>query len=214
MPLLLADLDDTLIDRRGSFRCWAAAFCAAHGLGDEVEWLAQVDAFGYTPRLEFHTAVRERFGLPHTVEQLAADYDRDYPGFTLAPSAESFALLRRLRASGWRIGVVTNGRLLQTRKLEQAGLASLVDACCVSEVEGIRKPERGIFERAAALCGQPLAGAWMAGDNPDADIRGAHALGLSTIWFRHGRTWSEPDFSPTLIVDSLEEALGRLAGLP
>lgn len=214
MPLLLIDLDDTLIDRRAGFRNWARDFCAAHGLGDEVEWLAQVDESGYRARNEFHAAVRERFGLAQDTDELTAAYDRDYPKFAVTPTAESLALLRRLRATGWRIGVVTNGGPLQLRKLETAGLAGLVDVCCVSQVEGVRKPAAGIFERAADLCGEPLAGAWMLGDNPEADIGGAHALGLATIWFRHGRDWVERDFTPTLVVDSLEQALTHLAGLP
>jgi FMN phosphatase YigB (HAD superfamily) len=214
MPLLLADLDDTLIDRRAGFRRWAETFCTEHGLENEVPWLERLDGFGYTPREEFHAAVRERFRLAKTVDQLAAAYDRDYPGFTVPPGALCIALLRRLRAAGWRIGVVTNGRALQVRKLRVAGLAELVDACCVSEVEGSRKPEPAIFLRAAELCGASIAGGWMAGDNPDADMRGAHALGLQTIWFRLGRDWVQPDFEPTLVVDSLEEALTHLAELP
>jgi hypothetical protein len=31
MALLLIDLDDSLIDRTGSFAAWARAFCARHG---------------------------------------------------------------------------------------------------------------------------------------------------------------------------------------
>lgn len=214
MPLLLVDLDDTLIDRRGSFRNWARDFCERQGIGDEVAWLEERDAYGYTPREELLAQARERFALREPVAELLADYRRDYPAYALPPSAEAQTLLRRLRAAGWRIGVVTNGHPTQARKLEAAGIADLVDTCCVSEVEGVRKPERAIFERAAERCGEPLAGGWMAGDNPEADIRGAHALGLHTIWFRHGREWDALDFAPTLVVDSLEEALAHLTQLP
>jgi putative hydrolase of the HAD superfamily len=214
MPLLLADLDDTLIDRRGSFRNWARDFCEQRGLGDEVAWLEELDRYGYTPRDEVLGRVRDRFGLAESLDELVSDYGRDYPTYALPPSAESCRLLRGLRDSGWRVGVVTNGRHYQLRKLEAAGIADLVDTCCVSEVEGVRKPDPAIFERAAERCGEPLAGAWMVGDNPDADIRGAHELGLRTIWFRHGRAWEAEDFEPTLQVDALEEALAHLTQLP
>ena len=214
MPLLLIDLDDTLIDRTAGLRRWAQRFCGEYELGDEVEWILEADGRGYTPRRDFHDAIRRRFVLRATVEELAERYDADYPEFAVAPSAEARVLLERLRREGWRVGVVTNGRPLQARKLAAAGLEELVDACCISEVEGVRKPDRRLFERAAALCGLPLTGAWMAGDNPNADMRGAHALGLHTIWFRLGRDWEEPDFTPTLAVDSLEEALAHLARLP
>jgi FMN phosphatase YigB (HAD superfamily) len=214
MPLLLIDLDDSLLDRRGTFRRWAESFCTANGLGDETAWLEEADGFGYVPKASFHAAVRERFALEQTVEELAAAFDRDYPTFAIPPTPRARGLLEHLRADGWRIGVVTNGRHLQLRKLEVAELADLVDACCISDVEGSRKPDAKLFELTAERCGEPLAGAWMAGDNPDADMRGAHALGLRTIWFRHGREWVEPDFEPTLVVDSLEEALTHLAELP
>ncbi len=214
MPLLLVDLDDTLIDRRGSFRNWAHDFCERYGLGDQVAWLVELDRFGYTPRDELLTQVRDRFSLDRSVSELVAAYRRDYPTYALPPSAEAIALLRRLREVGWRIGVVTNGHPTQSRKLEAAGIAELVDTCCVSETEGIRKPDPAIFELAAERCGEPLAGAWMAGDNPDADIRGAHELGLRTIWFRHGRAWEATDFEPTLTVDTLEEALAHLTHVP
>ena len=215
MPLLLADLDDTLLDRRGSFRDWAETFCTRHGLdADEVPWLVELDAYGYTSREEVFTRVRERFYFAEPVDALVAAYREEYPTFARPPSAEAVALLSGLRSRGWRIGVVTNGHPVQFRKLEVAGLDTLVDTCCVSELEGVRKPDPAIFERAAERCGEPLAGAWMIGDNPQADIGGAHALGLSTIWLRHGREWEEPAFGPTLAVDSLEAVLAHLAELP
>ncbi len=215
MPLLLIDLDDTLIDRRAGFRNWAHDFCARRGIDvGAVPWLEEIDAFGYTPREEFLARIRDRFSLTETLAELLADYDEEYPTYALPPGDRALELMRKLRAKGWRIGVVTNGRNLQSRKLDAAGLTGLVDTCCVSGVEGVRKPDPRIFELAAERCGEPLAGGWMAGDNPQADIGGADALGLGTIWFRHGRDWDEPSFAPTLQVDTLEEALGHLNELP
>jgi putative hydrolase of the HAD superfamily len=213
-PLLLIDLDDSLIDRRGSFRAWARGFCAGHGRDGELDWLIAQDRNGYAARDELFALVRERFGLADTVDELKERYREEHPRHTIPPPAEALARLDRLRATGWRVGVVTNGHPVQLAKLAAAGLADRVDACIVSEIEGVRKPDPRIFRLAAERCGASLDGAWMAGDNPDADLRGAHALGLDTIWFRLGRTWAEPDFEPTLAVDSLEEALAHLAQLP
>jgi putative hydrolase of the HAD superfamily len=123
------------------------------------------------------------------------------------PSPSAVTLLRGLRTDGWKIGIVTNGAPTQALKLEAAGLTEMVDACCISEVEGVRKPHPEIFRRTAARCDSALDGAWMVGDNPEADIAGAVALGLRTVWIDHGRTWSEVDYVPTAIVGTLEEAL-------
>lgn len=213
-PLLLIDLDDSLVDRRAGFGIWAGRFCAEHGLGDETAWLREIDADGYAPREDFLARIVERFELEATVEELLALYREEYPRCIPAPSAAAFELLAQLRERGWKIGVVTNGVHTQGTKLAVTGLAEVIDACCISGVDGYRKPDPRIFRLAAERCGTTLDGAWMAGDNPHADIGGAHALGLRTIWFRLGRTWAEPDFEPTLAVDSLEEALAHLAGLP
>jgi putative hydrolase of the HAD superfamily len=53
----------------------------------------------------------------------------------------------------------------------------------------------------------------MAGDNPEADIVGAAALGLETIWLRRSRDWPLEDVQPTHAVDTLDEALDLLLAL-
>ncbi|MEV6160242.1 HAD family hydrolase [Nonomuraea sp. NPDC052129] len=95
-----------------------------------------------------------------------------------------------LRAAGWRVGIVTNGIAdNQLGKLRRTGLANAVDGYAVSGVEGIRKPETGLFEITAQRCGTSLAkGGWMVGDNLIADIQGAQTAGLCTIWIDRG-TW-------------------------
>ncbi|MFI6811893.1 HAD family hydrolase [Nonomuraea sp. NPDC050328] len=51
-----------------------------------------------------------------------------------------------------------------------------------SGLEGVRKPDPRLFELAAQRCG----GGWMVGDDLTADIQGAAAAGLRTIWVDHG----------------------------
>ena len=41
MPLLLIDLDDSLIDRSGSFAAWARGFCAECGRDGDLDWLIE-----------------------------------------------------------------------------------------------------------------------------------------------------------------------------
>ena len=52
-----------------------------------------------------------------------------------------------------------------------------------------------------------LDGAWMIGDNADADIGAAHAAGIRSVWLRHGRPWPREDFAPTYEADSFPEAV-------
>ncbi|UOB09705.1 HAD family hydrolase [Streptomyces sp. HP-A2021] len=85
--------------------------------------------------------------------------------------------LSQLRASGWRVGIVSNGMAdNQLSKIERSGLGERVDACCVSGDVGFRKPDVRIFQLAADRCGLALAdGGWMIGDNPEHDIADASA---------------------------------------
>ena len=83
----------------------------------------------------------------------------------------------------------------------------MVDAWCVSEEAGVRKPEPAIFELAAERCGANLIGGWMVGDSPEADVAGGQAAGLQTAWIRRGRVWPEDDPMPDLLVDTVAEAV-------
>jgi putative hydrolase of the HAD superfamily len=51
VPLLLVDLDNTLVDRAGAFARWAREFASAHGGGAaDVQWLVTADRDGLFPR--------------------------------------------------------------------------------------------------------------------------------------------------------------------
>ena len=89
-----------------------------------------------------------------------------------------------------------------------AGLAELVDACCISEAEGHWKPAPELFGIAADRCGHTLEGAWMIGDNPVTDIGGAVACGVGAVWIRMNRSWPRDlDYRPTSEVDTFSEGV-------
>ena len=100
----------------------------------------------------------------------------------------------------------------QTGEITASGLDRLVDAWVVSEGVGFRKPEPGIFHAAADIVGASLEDAWMIGDRDDADILGAHRLGLRSSWLHLGRTWSQADYAPTHIADTVAAAIKHAAG--
>ncbi len=64
MPLLLVDLDNTLIDRAGAFARWALEFTSARGGGHEdTAWLVAADRDGFEERERLAAMIGERFGL-------------------------------------------------------------------------------------------------------------------------------------------------------
>lgn len=210
MALILFDLDDTLVDRRAAFRAWADRFCEEHELEGAVGLLQDLDEHGYTPRGRFFARAVEYFSLRVTGDELLRRYREEFPAFVSRPEQTVFERLRCLRAAGARIGIVTNGSAMQLATIEASGLGPLLDGCCVSELEGVRKPDGEIFRRAAYRCGAPLEGGWMVGDNPEADVRGGYELGLRTIWLSHCRAWGEASYRPTDTAETLEEALALL----
>ena len=171
--------------------------------------MLEYDRSGFRPRDEFFAGVRERFGVPLSVDELITGFYAEFPQlFSCAEEVRDS--LVRVRAEGWRIAIVTNGSPTQELKIVAAGLDGLVDTWCISGVEGVRKPDPRLLEIAAERCDAPLAGAWVIGDAPDADIGAAVAAGLSSIWLRHGRGWPRDDYSPTFEADSFSEAVAML----
>ncbi|WP_440100411.1 HAD family hydrolase [Streptosporangium sp. H16] len=106
------------------------------------------------------------------------------------------------------MAIVTNGTAdNQLGKIQRTGLAEAVDAYALSGLEGIRKPDIGLFEVAARRCGMTLeGGGWMVGDNLVADIGGGQAAGLRTIWIDRG-TWTGHDHSADHVATDVLQAM-------
>lgn len=90
-------------------------------------------------------------------------------------------LLERLGAS-YRLGMVSNFTGNLAPCLEELDLARLFKIALDSAVEGIEKPDQRLFSRALAALDVSPADAWMVGDNFEADIQPARALGLRACW--------------------------------
>jgi putative hydrolase of the HAD superfamily len=104
---------------------------------------------------------------------LAALRFRAYPD--VAPA------LRDLRARGLRLVVVSNWDVSLHERLEETGLAPLVDGAVASAELGHAKPDPAIFAHALRLAGAPAGSALHAGDSLDADVAGALAAGLRAV---------------------------------
>jgi putative hydrolase of the HAD superfamily len=90
-------------------------------------------------------------------------------------------VLRGLRAAGCALVVVSNWDCSLDERLEQTGLAPLVDGTVASAVAGAAKPDPAIFERALELAGVAAERAWHVGDSEREDVAGARAAGIRPI---------------------------------
>lgn len=213
MHLALFDLDDTLIDHQAAFLAWAEEFAAAHGLGSEgVSRLLAAKAEYSGPKDRLFARVRAEFDLAEPVEVLWRQYRRRIPELALC-RPEDLDALEQLRGGGWRIGIVTNGMAdNQLAKIQRTGLADLVDAWCISDEVGIRKPDPRIFRLAAQRCGMPAdRTGWMVGDSLTHDVAGGRAAGLRTVWINPSQRAVPPDHcGPELTVAAVAEAVQHL----
>jgi putative hydrolase of the HAD superfamily len=213
VPLLMCDLDDTLVERAPLFRRWAEEFLTQQGQPAHLlDWLVQEDRGGHRPRGEFAAAIVERLGLEGRVEDLAAEHDEQV-GNSYRLTDGVRAVLDEARAAGWSFAILTNGPVAaQTRKIRAAGLDRLADAICISEEVGHAKPHRAMFDRAAERAGTTLEGGWMIGDNLDADIAGAQGVGVRSVWVKNEHEWLtfESGTEPDLVAGDFPDAVRQV----
>ena len=212
---VIFDLDDTLLDRRGSFDAfvrdqWTRFVPSVQAIDQEqyVQTLAEQDRDGYGPRKGLFASLTTRFGLSADVaDSLLTDYRAKFPSACrLFPDA--VPTLSSMRASGLKLGLITNGSLrMQRRKLECVGLGASFDTVLISDAEGISKPDVRIFLRALERLEVKPAAAAFVGDHPEVDIAGARAAGMHTIWRRN------PDRSGAVEADAVIDQLGDLVNV-
>lgn len=211
MSLLLLALDDTLLDRAGSFRAWAREFLADIGApAGDVDWLISIDADGLTDRWDVADAVRDRYRLRiSSIDLVEALHDGVVQHIRLDPLVA--CALRIAADAGWVPVVVTNGATRQQEaKIRRTGLDRYVADWVISEDAGVSKPNPRIFELAARRTRTGLRGAWVIGDSPEADIGGAAVIGLPSVWLHRGRSWLERRFAPTHTADGLIPAIATV----
>ena len=206
LQAVLFDLDDTLIDSSGiEARVWL----------DVVELIAAryPDADRgllrerYVAALESHYAdhaagvtdflTYRRARLAEALEPWGAVDDELFGRYVeikdrcihaVEPAEGALEVVRRLRARGACVGILTNGPgWMQRRKLEVSGVGDTVDAIAISGEIGAAKPDGAAFAAALGLLGTTAAETAMIGDSLVNDVQGALAAGFaSVVWLNDG----------------------------
>jgi putative hydrolase of the HAD superfamily len=94
---------------------------------------------------------------------------------------DSAPTLRALRAAGIRTVVVSNWDFSLHERLQETGLAELVDGAIASAEVGSAKPDGRIFALALERAGARPEETWHVGDTPEADVAGARAAGIRPL---------------------------------
>ena len=211
MPLVFLALDDTLLDRSGAFRLWAKEFLDEIGAPQQdLDWLLSVDADGLTSRWDLADSIRDRYHLRTPSIDLLDELNQGPLAYERLDPLVACAL-RIAGDAGWIPVVVTNGPMEQQDiRIRRTGLDRYVADWVISEQAGVCTPNPRIFAMAAQRVRMRLGGAWVVGDSPEADIGGAAAMGLPSVWLHRGREWVDNRFAPTRVVGNVIQGLSAV----
>lgn len=164
----------------------------------------------------------EEFGLRLSPEACAPARAAFSAGMAAQRTLFSDALrtLETLQAAGLRLGVVSDqvwgeGSHLE---IECSGLSSFFQSVVLSCEVGWAKPHPGIFQAAVSELEVNPEEAVMVGDNLQADVQGAQALGIIGVWARLSGERANPCIQPDATIERIGELvdllpqLGTLAG--
>ncbi len=147
---------------------------------------------------------------PSGVRAVAAAVDQAFMDHPPILPDGSIELLDRLLARGLRIGLISNTGLTSDDCFREwfvhLGLTERFNPLSFSNELAVAKPAGRIFDHTLAALEVSADRALHVGDNMHADVSGAAAVGMSTVWVRRRaespvRTRTEPDF----VVDSVLE---------
>ena len=176
---MLFDSDGTLFDRDATVGLVGAAqfdeFESQLGgvlKRDFVARVRELDEHGFADKTRLYASLAAELRVPLSLATaLTSDFWERYHHLC-HPFADTLATLAALRSRGMKLALVTNGkRRVQEGTIDALGIRGLFDALLISEVEGVRKPNREIFWRAAARVGVPPAACCHVGDHPMVDVR-------------------------------------------
>ncbi len=128
-----------------------------------------------------------------------------YPFVRLTRLREGAAeALEVIRSLGLRGAVVANSRSgeMVSRKLEEEGVLDLLDGVVASGEVGYAKPHPEIFRRALELTESEPWESVMIGDDPEADVAGAKAVGMMAV---HVPAKGEGDPRADAVVERLSD---------
>lgn len=207
------DLDGTLHDRDASLVAFATAQHRrlrrqlAHVPEQTyADRFVELDARGHVWKDEVYDKLVGELSIRDvTGSALLDDYLAHFHEHCV-PFPHLHETLAQLTAAGLTLGIISNGLGdFQMATIRALGIEPYFLAICISEREGVRKPEAAIFRRALARLGTSADRAVFVGDHPVADIDGARRVGMRAVWKRDA-SWPQ-------IVEA-DAVIDHLAELP
>ncbi|EFW91896.1 HAD-superfamily hydrolase, subfamily IA, variant 3 [Haladaptatus paucihalophilus DX253] len=204
--LCVSEQDEEAVLTDAFDRASVEQYCTVADIIEAVDDIPTAETSHEFYELCFAAAAREVGVEDHHASALATAYEEcvDHSAVSFRPGAED-ALAA---ASETNVGLVTNGdEATQTVKLDALGIADAFDTLVfVDPRNGVPpKPDAAPFEKALTDLGVAPDDALHVGDSLRADVAGANALGIDSVWVPHENRRIESAHEPTHTLTSLAE---------
>jgi FMN phosphatase YigB (HAD superfamily) len=208
--------------RRESF----AATAAALGIPADRFWQAMAASFPerITGRYGDTRATLRRIGRECGIDPAESDLaaavaaQRAGAARVRPPRPGVLDLLDRLRAAGYRLGLISDCSSELCEAWPETPYAPRIDAAVFSWQQGYRKPDSRLYEAVSARLGVPAAECWYVGDGGSREHDGARRAGMRPVLVTNvaypdaAALRSDPDpYTPELAIPDLD-ALPPLIG--
>ena len=204
---VISDLDDTLYPERDYVKSGFFAVAAdierrfgVRGVADKM-----LDLFD-KERADVYGRTLDAFGIDRDdalIKEFVETYRTHKPNIKLADDVRE--TLARLRAAGYKLGIITDGEPNRQReKISALGLDKLVDGIIVTDElggEAYRKPNPKAFELMLDKLGVAAEEAAYVGDNPKKDFAVKKYLPIKTVRLIGGGLYDECDFADGIMPD-------------
>lgn len=210
---VIFDLDGTLLDRDKSVEKFVSnqyrRLNDVLGHIDQTDYMQrfiQLDDHGYVWKDKVYQQLVEEFNITGiSQQQLLEDYLTHFAAHCV-PFPHLIQMLEKLKAQQLQIGMITNGYTeFQAGNIEALNIERYFDVILISEKEGLRKPDKRIFERALERLGAEAEEAIFVGDHPANDVAASAGAGMISVWKRNAQ-WENAKAHFT--IDGLDEIPG------
>jgi len=126
------------------------------------------------------------------------------------PAPDAGKTLAALSSAGYELGVISNSDGRVERLLEQAALARYLSFVIDSEIVGVSKPDRRIFEMGLARSGTRPEETIYVGDYVAIDVLGSRAVGMIPVLYDPAGAYTQK--LDCIVIRELRELIGMLPG--
>lgn len=214
---VLFDLDGTLLDRDQSLVAFLEdqynRIQAFQCIDKQVfiQRFIELDQKGYVWKDKVYQKLIEELNLEINWQDLLDDYVESFQNHCIGfPGL--IEILDYLKAMNLKLGIISNGfGRFQLNNVKGLKIFHYFDEILISEIEGLRKPNIDIFQRALSRLGIEPQESIFVGDHPINDVEASINAGMKGIW-KEENYFDKPS-KDHLIIKDLSEIRGILAGI-